>query len=307
MKKINYVKFALDLLMGIVFALFFNHRVLGGLMYHETAGLAIGAAIVIHLIFNHTWIHKITAALFQKGLPLKTRIGWIVDFLLLIDMFVMILAGISISKVLLPDLIPQVGILNRNTHIALACIALILLGIHLGLHWNWVMGMFRHICHINRSMPAGKWLARILTIIVVVSGIYNIATTGFLGQISRIGASSYAEGQHMETQPETSGSADSTSDGQQSFRKGGAPSADSASESADSSRTQNGHSGQNGSSEGAAGHSGANENGAANPFSVAATYLSIESVFIAGVYYLEILLRKKNKKTSAGTAPDPTH
>ena len=121
MKKINYVKFALDLLMGIVFALFFNHRILGGLMYHETAGLAIGAAIVIHLIFNHTWIHKITAALFQKGLPLKTRIGWIVDFLLLIDMFVMILAGISISKVLLPDLIPQVGILNRNTHIALAC------------------------------------------------------------------------------------------------------------------------------------------------------------------------------------------
>jgi hypothetical protein len=35
MKKITYVKFAIDILMAVTFVLFFNKQVLGGLTFHE--------------------------------------------------------------------------------------------------------------------------------------------------------------------------------------------------------------------------------------------------------------------------------
>lgn len=43
-KKMMYVRFGLDLLMAVAFVLFFNKQVLGGLTFHEIAGLAIAVA-----------------------------------------------------------------------------------------------------------------------------------------------------------------------------------------------------------------------------------------------------------------------
>ncbi|MFC6601849.1 hypothetical protein ACFQDF_09825 [Ectobacillus funiculus] len=43
MKKVTYVKFAIDIVMAVVFVLLFNKQVLGGMTFHEIAGLAIAA------------------------------------------------------------------------------------------------------------------------------------------------------------------------------------------------------------------------------------------------------------------------
>lgn len=45
-KKMMYVRFGLDLLMAVTFVLFFNKQVLGGLTFHEIAGLAIAVAFL---------------------------------------------------------------------------------------------------------------------------------------------------------------------------------------------------------------------------------------------------------------------
>lgn len=76
MKKIIYVKIILDILMVLVFTLLFNKMVLG-MQFHEVAGLAIGAAVLVHCGLNWKWIKGVTLKLFNRKLPIKTRLGYI--------------------------------------------------------------------------------------------------------------------------------------------------------------------------------------------------------------------------------------
>ncbi|GAA3319755.1 hypothetical protein GCM10020331_027950 [Ectobacillus funiculus] len=49
MKKVTYVKFAIDIVMAVVFVLLFNKQVLGGMTFHEIAGLAIAAIFFLRM------------------------------------------------------------------------------------------------------------------------------------------------------------------------------------------------------------------------------------------------------------------
>jgi|GEM_PF-4962633 len=93
MKK-NVLKLALDIIMGIVFALLFNVQILGGLPLHEIAGLAIGGAVLFHLLLNAKWIRKVTTGIFNPKTKAKTRFEYILDTLLLIDLATIIISGI---------------------------------------------------------------------------------------------------------------------------------------------------------------------------------------------------------------------
>ena len=72
-KNIKYLKFSIDLVMGITFVLFFNKRVLGGLTFHEIAGLLIAVVFFTHIILNWKWIKNVTLKLFDRKLPLRAK------------------------------------------------------------------------------------------------------------------------------------------------------------------------------------------------------------------------------------------
>ena len=57
--------------MALTFALLFNPRVLGGLTFHETAGLAIGAAILTHILLNYRWVKNVTLKIFDQKFSLE--------------------------------------------------------------------------------------------------------------------------------------------------------------------------------------------------------------------------------------------
>lgn len=60
MKKVTYVKFAIDIVMAVVFVLLFNKQVLGGMTFHEIAGLAIAVIFLTHVLLNAQWVKKVT-------------------------------------------------------------------------------------------------------------------------------------------------------------------------------------------------------------------------------------------------------
>ena len=186
MKKINYVKFILDLTLGIVFALLFNVRVLGGLAFHEIAGLAIGLAVLVHLIFNARWIKNVTCSLFSKNVNVKTKIGYCLNILLLFDLAVIILSGIAISKIVLPNLNLQVSFLNRSSHIAFSYIALALIGMHIGLHWHWVMNMFCLIFKIKATKAAVGYAVKAAAILIFAFGAYNMVSVNYFQNATHI-------------------------------------------------------------------------------------------------------------------------
>jgi len=111
-----------------------------GLAFHEWAGLIIGIFFILHKILNWGWIKKVTVGFFTKC-PGWARLNYVLDVLLLAGITLMILSGIAIARTI--DFswlnLGGSGIFWRIMHTSSSFITLALFGIHLGLHWNWVL------------------------------------------------------------------------------------------------------------------------------------------------------------------------
>ncbi|PKM74005.1 MAG: hypothetical protein CVU91_02900 [Firmicutes bacterium HGW-Firmicutes-16] len=189
-KNKHKVKIALDILMAIVFAILFNKTALGGMTFHEIAGLAIGAFIIIHMIQNRAWLKGVTKKLFNPKLPVRTRVAYIVDALLLIAVAVIIVTGILMSKVLFASVI-NVHLNVESLHKAVSYIALALIGTHIGLSWNRVVAIVKKLLNIPKKRALGA-IATACAIIVFSLGSYNIVSTGYFNKVASI-ASGYSE------------------------------------------------------------------------------------------------------------------
>jgi hypothetical protein len=115
-----------------------------GLAFHEWAGLVIGAAFILHKILNWNWIKKVTVGFFGKCKG-RARLNYILDVLLLAGIVLMILSGIAIARTIDFSWLSLGGsrIFWRVMHTSSSFITLALFGIHLGLHWRWVLQILR--------------------------------------------------------------------------------------------------------------------------------------------------------------------
>jgi hypothetical protein len=136
----NTVKFFLTLSITIAMILLMDPRSFFGLPFHEWAGLIIGIFFILHKVLNWGWIKKVTVSFFSKC-PGKARFNYVLDVLLLAGITLMILSGIAISHTIDFSWLKPGGshVFWRVMHTSSSFITFGLFGIHLGLHWNWVM------------------------------------------------------------------------------------------------------------------------------------------------------------------------
>lgn len=139
----NIFKFFLSLALTIVMLLLMDPRSFYGLVFHEWAGLIIGIFFILHKALNWGWIKKVTVSFFRKATG-KARLNYFLDIILLAGMILMILSGIAISRTI--DFswlnLGGSGMFWRVMHTSSSYITLVLFGIHLGLHWKWVLQRF---------------------------------------------------------------------------------------------------------------------------------------------------------------------
>jgi len=111
-----------------------------GLAVHEWTGLIIGIFFILHKILNWGWIKKVTLGFFTRC-PGRARLNYLLDVLLLAGITLMILSGMAISRTIDFSWLKPGGspIFWRVMHTSSSFITLALFGIHLGLHWNWVL------------------------------------------------------------------------------------------------------------------------------------------------------------------------
>jgi hypothetical protein len=140
----NIIKFFISLLITIVMLLLMDPRSFYGLAFHEWAGLIIGIFFILHKILNWGWIKKVTVGFFRKCSG-KARINYIIDVLLLAGITLMIISGIAIARTIDFSWLKLGASTNfwRVMHTSSSLITLVLFGIHLGLHWNWVINVFK--------------------------------------------------------------------------------------------------------------------------------------------------------------------
>ena len=109
-----------------------------GIPIHEWLGIAVGGVISVHLLLHWEWIVKTTCNFFSK-MPIRKRINAILNVLFFMDTVIVIFTGLMISEVALPILGITVAFAPAylTIHSLAADIAVLLIGLHVGLHWKW--------------------------------------------------------------------------------------------------------------------------------------------------------------------------
>ncbi|CAN7758916.1 DUF4405 domain-containing protein [Paenibacillus sp. LjRoot153] len=270
MKKINFVKFALDVVMGLLFVLFFNKNVLGGLAFHEIAGLFFAGAYITHILLNLGWVKRVTLKMFDRSLSWRVRGSYALNLLLLVSMTFIIVSGIMVSHVVFPNI--NVGNEGwfKMTHISVSFLVLALVGIHVGLHWQWVVNICKKMTNIKKSRAWMRYVAQGLTLIVLLFGLYQINQTSF---VTHLKSSVSAFG--VNTQQTGFG-------GKEAFGERGGMSE-----------------GRPSGGEGQSGFKRGEKGGNVNVVTVILTYTGIMAVFVIVAYYLRKLSLYRKKKTVA--------
>lgn len=140
--------FYLDLFLAIIFLLLME-PMLTGLVFHEWVGLGMGIAFLTHIIFHWKWVVETTKRYFK--LNNRSRLKYIVDILLFISFITILVSGMAISKTIDFSWL-KLGndmVMWRGIHIASSYITIILIGIHIGLNWKWVMSTSKRLLKNN--------------------------------------------------------------------------------------------------------------------------------------------------------------
>ncbi|MGE7758526.1 DUF4405 domain-containing protein [Peribacillus sp. NPDC097895] len=293
MKKMMYVKLGLDILMAVTFVLFFNKQVLGGLTFHEIAGLAIAVFFFTHVLLNWQWVKKVTIKIFDRRLPLATKFGYFLNVMLLMTMTFIMISGIFISRVVFPNINVGNEQWFKISHISISFLALILVAAHVGLHWKWVINVFKNIISFKTPKPSIGILARVATVALLVFGGYQMYSTHFIRQVQgvvsvfNLSSSQMPEGGFKGGEKPNFQAGGFEGGERQNLPEGGLEEGDGSFEKANLS--EGGFRGEKGHFE------------SSNALGVIVTYFGIMSVFIIIIYYIEKLImshtRKRKKRT----------
>lgn len=193
------LRLAFDLVILATLVLLYNKRAIN-LAWHELSGLVLFVFVAVHLLLNRNWISAITARLTSRELPVRTRISYALSLAAVIAFLAVAISGIALSRVVFgfhSDLV-----LWKILHKTGAAISLILIGIHLGLHYDFIASLLaqwfavpeksRSILHELRLVrpvlyipkTARTLLIRTFIVLVLAGGAVSFATTPLLGWLA---------------------------------------------------------------------------------------------------------------------------
>jgi hypothetical protein len=106
---------------------------------HEWFGLAFGGAVIAHVVLHWDWIISATKKLLlHRGRGL--RLNYAVDAFLFVALTSTVLSGVLASRHVLASfgLPPNLAPGWRGLHSLAANASVAAMGVHLGLHWDWI-------------------------------------------------------------------------------------------------------------------------------------------------------------------------
>ncbi len=135
----NKLNLFLDLGLALTFAVVMEER-FTGIHIHELLGLAIAVALVTHILLHWRWVVDVTRRFFHN-LFQDSRLNYVLNMALFIDIAVVIVTGILISRTL--GLKLGIGVENefplQLLHILSSHLSLVIVGLHVALHWKWIV------------------------------------------------------------------------------------------------------------------------------------------------------------------------
>ncbi len=142
----NKFKLVLDLVMALSLLLIMVPNLLGQTV-HEWAGLIMAAMLLIHIVFNWNRIKSVTLNFFHK-LSFKIRLTYFLNLLLFIGFVSIIISGMFISKSIdfsWLGISRGSGLGWKSLHSSISYLTFLLVGIHIGMNFHWVLSAVKPI------------------------------------------------------------------------------------------------------------------------------------------------------------------
>lgn len=167
MKPKMMLRVCIDLIMTILLLVLMGRQI-SGESAHEWLGALLFVLWIIYHLLNARWY----GALFRGRYTLYRSIQTIVNILLMAAMLATMVSAVTLSRGVFAFLPISGGIaLARSMHIAGAFWTFVLMSLHLGLHWNMVLGMIRKMIGSPRSVPLQR-IVRIIGVLIAAYGLF---------------------------------------------------------------------------------------------------------------------------------------
>lgn len=152
--------------MTIALLLLMTYEMIGSEM-HEWIGMAMFILFVLHHVLNIQWSKN----LFKGRYTVFRFLQNTLVILILFSMLCSMVSGIMLSRHIFTFLSFDRGIsYARTLHLLSAYWGFVLMAVHLGLHWNMVIGMAKKLFKKNSKIRV--WMLRVITVFIAGYGVY---------------------------------------------------------------------------------------------------------------------------------------
>jgi len=156
-------RLVLDLAMVVLWLLLMAYRVTGNWV-HEVLGVSILVLFVVHNLWNRRWYRWILN-------PGEGWAGGAIHLVMVVLMLVLFASAALVSHVVF-TFIPGNGSFGaRQIHVLCAYWGLVLLSLHLGMHWPKVMGGLRSLFGMTGASRLRTWALRVGAMLIVIRGV----------------------------------------------------------------------------------------------------------------------------------------
>lgn len=169
MNKKLILKLALDFTMTVIMILLMGLTVTGAL-WHEILGVVVLLLILKHNLMNIQWFVSLFKNRSAK-LNYKVYLRVIINLLMTVTTILLGISSIIISRSLFSMLGITATPLWSQIHHTTAYLELILISIHVGLHWDMILNMCRKMFRIKTKNPVRTVIVRILAFVLAILGI----------------------------------------------------------------------------------------------------------------------------------------
>lgn len=179
MKRVYLFQVMLDALMALLLLVLMGFHLHGEIL-HEWAGLLFTLTIFLHLYLNKHRLWSLSPKL-PTGMVFINRT---INVATLVIILTALVSGMMLSRHLLSDLPfhhPQIWV--RKAHMTAVHWGMLILAIHIGLHWKMLATFFCRIMHIPESSGFANVTMPVIFFIVALHGAYCFLNGDYLSYL----------------------------------------------------------------------------------------------------------------------------
>ena len=160
------LKIIIDVCMTVCLLFLMPYSLLGETL-HEWLGIVMFVLFVTHHVLNRKWMAAVTKGKYTPFRIVQT----LIVFVMLVLMLGSMVSGVLLSNHIFRAVrIAGISMAARQVHMFCAYFGMVVMSVHLGLHWNMVVNMTGKLF----LYPSAKrtWIARAIAILLAGYGVY---------------------------------------------------------------------------------------------------------------------------------------